>query len=77
MVGGAIIHLVKGTHAVEAKAPATIIGAFHKIQAKTSVTFKAGDSAVVVDGGGITLKASGMIMMLASKIQLTKDVNDA
>jgi type VI secretion system secreted protein VgrG len=77
MVGGAIIHLVKGTHAVQAGGPATIIGAFHKMQGKTSVTFKAGDSEVVVDGGGVTLKASGMIMMLASKIQLTKGVNDA
>jgi type VI secretion system secreted protein VgrG len=77
MVGGAIVHLVKGTHVVEAGASATIIGAFHKIQAKTKVMFKAGDSNVVIDGGGITLKTSGMIMIGASKIQLTKNVNDA
>jgi type VI secretion system secreted protein VgrG len=71
MVGGAILEQIKGTHAVSAGANATLIGAFHKVEASSSITFKCGGSTLVIDGSGVTLK-SPMVMLGASKIQLTK-----
>ena len=76
MVGGAVINLIKGDHSVSAGAPATFIGAFHKLQGKTSVTFKCGAAEVVIDGGGVTLEAP-MLMLMAGKVQHTKQVADA
>lgn len=75
MVGGAVINLIKGDASVSADGPATFIGAFHKIQGKTSVTFKCGAAELVVDDGGVTLEAP-MLMLMAGKIQHTKQVND-
>ena len=75
MVGGAVIDLIKGNHSIEAKAPGTFIGAFHKVEAKTAITFKCGASSVVVDDSGITIE-SPMIMVTAAKIQLTDKVTE-
>ena len=58
---------------IEAGAPATFIGAFHKVDAGTSITFKCGGSEVVVDGSGVSIK-SAMITITAGKIALTKSV---
>lgn len=73
MVGGLIYDKLKGTHQIEAAGPATFIGAFHKIEAKTKITFKCGASSVVVDSGGFTVK-SPLVTVLAAKIQLPKKV---
>jgi len=75
MVGGAIVDKLKGTHSVEAGGPATFIGAFHKLEAKTSITLECGASKLVIDGKGITIE-SPMVTMMASKIQLPKDVSE-
>jgi type VI secretion system secreted protein VgrG len=75
MVGGAVVDLVKGGHSVEAATAATFIGAFHKVEAKTKITFKCGASSVVVDDSGITIE-SPLIMVTASKIELSDKVTE-
>lgn len=74
MIGGAILEKVKGDRSIESTGPATLIGAFHKIEAATKITFKCGESEVVVDADGVTVKSPIMTVM-ASKITLTKDVS--
>jgi uncharacterized protein involved in type VI secretion and phage assembly len=76
MVGGAIIQLIKGSRTVTAGGPATIIGAYHKMQGATSVTFKAGISEVVIDGSGVSISTL-LLMMGGSTLQLAQDVADA
>lgn len=73
MVGGLVYDKLKGTHQIEAGGPATFIGAFHKVEAKTKITFKCGASSVVVDGSGFTVLAP-LVTVLAAKIQLPKKV---
>lgn len=75
MVGGAIIDLVTGNRSVTASAPATFIGAFHKVEASGKITFKCGGSEVVIDGSGVTLKST-LITITAGKIQLPKAVSE-
>ncbi|MFT3770331.1 MAG: type VI secretion system tip protein TssI/VgrG [Minicystis sp.] len=75
MVGGAIVDKLKGSHAITAGGPATFIGAFHKMEAKTSITFKCGASSVVIDASGITIK-SPIVAVLAPKIQLPDKVSE-
>jgi type VI secretion system secreted protein VgrG len=75
MVGGAIVDKLKGSHAVQAGGPATFIGAFQKMEAKTSITLKCGGSEVVIDGSGITVKGA-LVAMLAPKIHLPKNVTE-
>ncbi len=75
MVGGAIVDKLKGSHSIEAGGMASFIGALHKYEASEAITFKCGDSEVVIDGSGITIKAT-LVAKLASKIQLTKDVHE-
>lgn len=75
MVGGAIVEKLGGSHSVEAGGPATFIGAFHKIEASGTITFKVGPSEVVIDGSGITI-TSPMTMILAPKIQAKKKVTE-
>jgi type VI secretion system secreted protein VgrG len=75
MVGGAIVDKLKGSHVIEARGPATFIGAFHKIEAKESITFKCGASEVVIDGSGVTVKAP-IVAILAPKIQLPSKVSE-
>ncbi len=71
MVGGAIVDLIDGAHTVEASGPATMIAALHKVEAKEKITFKVGDSEVVIEGDGVTFSAP-IIAVLSPKIQLTK-----
>ena len=73
MVGGAVVDLVKGAATIEAGGPATFIGALHKVEAKTQITFKVGGSEVVVSDDGVTFKAP-IVAVLSPKIQLTKKV---
>jgi len=73
MVGGLIYDKLKGSHQIEAGGPATFIGAFHKVEAQTKITFKCGASTVVIDGSGFTVK-SPLVTVLAAKIQLPKKV---
>lgn len=75
MVGGLIYDKLKGSHSIEAGGPATFIGAFHKIEAKTKITFKCGPSSVVIDGSGFTVLAP-LVTVLAGKIQLPKNVSE-
>ncbi|MBX3184456.1 MAG: type VI secretion system tip protein VgrG [Polyangiaceae bacterium] len=76
MVGGAILQTIKGDYAVEASAPATLIGSIHKMEAKSSITFKAGASEVVMDGSGITI-TSPIFTCTLPKNHLPKKVSDS
>lgn len=73
MVGGAIFDKVGGGQTVTAGGPATFIGSFQKFDAATSITFKCGESEVVIDGSGVTIKGLA-VAVLSPKIQLTKKV---
>lgn len=57
LVGGAVLEKIKGSYSVEAAAPATFIGAMHKMSASTSITLQVGASKVVIDGSGITIES--------------------
>jgi type VI secretion system secreted protein VgrG len=76
MIGGAIYDKVDGGQSVTAGGPATFIGAFHKMEAATAITFSCGASEVVIDGSGVTI-TSPLIAFLSPKIQLTKKVTEA
>jgi len=73
MVGGAILEKIGGGHSITAGAPASFIGAFHKIEAATSITLSCGASTVVIDGGGIAM-TSPLVTITAAKVSLTKAV---
>ena len=75
MVGGLVYEKVGGGRTIEAKGPATFIGAYHKIDAATSITFKCGDSQLFINGDGIAIKAP-IVTITAGKIQLTKAVSE-
>jgi type VI secretion system secreted protein VgrG len=76
MVGGAILEKVGGGHSVTASSPATFVGAFHKIEAGTSITLKCGASEVVIDGSGISM-TSPIVTITAGKVAMTKAVSEA
>ncbi len=76
MVGGAILEKIGGSHTVTASGKALLVGAFHKIDASGSITFKCGDSEVVIDGGGIAIKAP-LVTITAPNITLTKTTSEA
>ena len=75
MVGGAILEKIAGGHSITAGAPATFIGAFHKIEASSSITLKCGASEVVIDGSGISM-TSPIVTITAGKVSLTKAVSE-
>ncbi len=75
MVGGVVYEKVGGGVSIEATAPATFIGAFHKIDAATAITLTCGASTVVIDGSGVAI-TSPIVAVLASKISLTKAVSE-
>ena len=75
MVGGAILEKIAGGHSVTAGAPATFIGAFHKIEAASSITLSCGASTVTIDGGGISL-VSPLVTITAGKVTLAKSVSE-
>lgn len=75
LVGGAILEKIAGGHAIEAGAPATFIGAFHKLEAASKITLKCGASEVVIDGGGVAF-VTPLVVITAGKIALTKAVSE-
>jgi type VI secretion system secreted protein VgrG len=77
MVGGAILEKIGGSHSVSASGKAMFVGAFHKIDASGSITFKCGESEVVIDGGGIAIKTPGAVTITAPNVTLTKSVTEA
>ncbi len=77
MVGGAILEKIGASHTVGATGKIMLIGAFHKIDASGSITFKCGNSEVVIDGGGVAIKTSGAVTLTAPNVTLTKPVTEA
>ncbi|MEM9876423.1 MAG: type VI secretion system tip protein TssI/VgrG [Myxococcota bacterium] len=75
LVGGAVVDKLDGNHVVEAGGPATIMGAFHKLEAKGTITLKCGGSEVVIDSSGVTI-SSAMVTFMASKLHLPKKVSE-
>lgn len=75
MIGGARVESVKGNRSIESDAMVSLVGAMHKVEAKTKLTFKCGASSVVVDGGGVTI-TSPLVDFMAAGITLKKDVAD-
>jgi len=76
MVGAAVLEKIGGSHTVTAAGKAVFVGAFHKIDASGSITFKCGDSEVVIDGGGIAIK-SKLVTITAPNVTLTKPASEA
>jgi type VI secretion system secreted protein VgrG len=75
MVGGAILEKIGGGHSITAGAPATFVGAFHKIEAATSITLKCGASEVVIDASGVAM-SSPLVTITAGKVSMTKAVSE-
>lgn len=75
MVGGAILDKVKGGVAISAGAPATFIGAFHKIDAASAIVLSCGASTVTIDGGGVTI-TSPIVTITAGKVTLKGSVSE-
>jgi type VI secretion system secreted protein VgrG len=73
MVGGLIYDKVGGSYSIEGGGPTTFMGAFHKMEAATAITFTCGASEVVIDDSGITI-TSPLVAVLSSKIEMTKAV---
>jgi type VI secretion system secreted protein VgrG len=76
MVGGAILEKIGGSHTVTATGNAIFVGAFHKIDASGAISFKCGGSAVIIDGGGVTIK-SKLVTITAPNLTLTKTTSEA
>ena len=76
MVGGAILEKIGAGHTIQAGGKAMFVGAFHKIDAATAIVFKCGGSEVVIDGGGVTIKAP-LVTISAPSIKLTKATSEA
>ncbi|HZF47687.1 MAG TPA: type VI secretion system tip protein TssI/VgrG [Polyangiaceae bacterium] len=76
MVGGAILEKIGASHTVAAGGKAMFVGAFHKVDASSAIVFKCGDSEVVIDGGGVTIKST-TVTISAPKVTLTKAVSEA
>lgn len=75
MIGGARVESVKGARSIESASMISLVGAMHKVEAKTKLTFKCGASSIVVDGGGVTI-TSPLVDFTAASITLKKDVAD-
>ena len=76
MVGGAVLEKIGASHTVTATGKAMFVGAFHKIDASAAIVFKCGGSEVVIDGGGVTIKAP-LVTITAPNVTLTKAVSEA
>jgi type VI secretion system secreted protein VgrG len=50
------------------------IGAFHKVDAAGAIVLKCGSSEVVIDGGGVTIKA-GLVTITAPNVRLKRNVS--
>jgi type VI secretion system secreted protein VgrG len=77
MVGGAILEKIGGSHTVTASGKALFVGAFHQIDASESISFKCGDSEVVINGDGVAIKTPGAVTITAPDVTLTKSVTEA
>ncbi len=75
MIGGARVESVTGDRTIESSAMVSLVGAMHKVEAKTKLTFKCGASSIVVDGSGVTI-TSPLVDFMAASITLKKDVAD-
>lgn len=75
MIGGARVESVKGNRSIESATMVSLVGAMHKVEAKTKLTFKCGASSIVVDGSGVTV-TSPIVDVTAASITLKKDVAD-
>ncbi len=75
MIGGARVESVKGNRSIESSTMVSLVGAMHKVEAKTKLTFKCGASSIVVDGSGVTI-TSPIVDFTAAAITLKKDVAD-
>jgi type VI secretion system secreted protein VgrG len=76
MVGGAIVEKIGGSHVVAATGKGMFVGAFHKVDATAAIVFKCGDSQIIIDGGGVTIKAKA-VTITAPNVTLTKAVSEA
>jgi type VI secretion system secreted protein VgrG len=76
MVGGAILEKIDGSSTVLATGKAMFVGAFHKVDASSAIVLKCGESEVVIDGGGIAIKAAA-VTITAPDITLTKVTSEA
>ncbi len=76
MVGGAILEQIGGSNTVLATGKGMFVGAFHKVDATSAIVFKCGKSEVVIDGGGVTIKAA-VVTITAPNVTLTKAVSEA
>ncbi|WP_437972183.1 type VI secretion system tip protein TssI/VgrG [Sorangium sp. So ce260] len=76
MVGGAILEKIGGSSTVLATGKAMFVGAFHKVDASNAIVLKCGESEVVIDGGGIAIKAAA-VTITAPNVTLTKAVSEA
>ncbi|XYH94171.1 type VI secretion system Vgr family protein [Sorangium sp. So ce1128] len=74
VVGGAVVDKIGGSHTVMAGGKGMFIGAFHKVDAAGAIVFRCGPSEVVVDGGGVTIKA-GLVTIAAPNIRLKRSVS--
>lgn len=76
MVGGAILEKIGDACVLQAGGKIVLAGAFHKVDAADAIVFKCGSSEVVIDGAGITIKASA-VTITAPTIVLTQAVSEA
>ncbi|WP_437567266.1 type VI secretion system Vgr family protein [Sorangium sp. So ce542] len=74
MVGGAVIDRIGGSHTVVAGGKGMFIGAFHEVDAAGAILLKCGPSEVVIDGGGVTIKA-GLVTITAPDVRLKRNVS--
>lgn len=74
MVGGAVLEKIDGSHSITASGKAMFVGAYHKIDAAGAIVFRCGDSEVVIDGGGVAIKAAA-VTITAPKVTLKKNVS--
>ncbi len=77
MVGGAILEKIGASQTVTATGKAMFVGAFHKIDASSAIVLKCGDSEVVINGSGVTIKTPGAVTITAPNVTLTKSVSEA
>ena len=77
MVGGAILEKIGASQTITATGKAMFVGAFHKIDASSSITLKCGSSEVVINGSGVTIKTPGAVTITAPNVKLTKSVAEA
>ncbi len=76
MVGGAILEKISGSCSVSSSGKTMLVGAFHKIDASSSIVFKCGESEVVIDGSGVTIKAPGAVTITAPNVTLTSTTSE-